>query len=158
MERTANKKTAPATASAIITRYHHTRRLARARALIGVPWKHQGRHPTVGIDCVGLLVLALGVTEDGLPAYGRDPHEGLLETALERQLGPPLPTNAQWLPGDVAALAYGGPIRHCGLLGDLPEGGLSLIHTDSHLGQVTEHPLNAQWRRRVRLVYRGGSS
>ena len=156
MEKTANRTAASEAAGVIVTRDHHARRLARARALIGVPWKHQGRHQTVGIDCVGLLVLALEVTEDGIPAYGRDPHEGLLKTALEHQLGPPLPTDAQWRPGDVAAMAYGGPIRHCGLLGDLPDGGLSLIHTDSHLGQVTEHPLNAQWRRRVRRVYRGG--
>ena len=154
VERT-EQSAAPNAAASIIARYHHDRCLARARALIGVPWNHQGREPVVGIDCVGLLVLALGMTEDNIPDYGREACTELLVTTLERYLGPPLPIEARWLPGDVAAIAYGNVIRHCGLLADHLYGGLSLIHTDSQLGRVTEHPLDAKWQRRVRLVYRG---
>ena len=155
MREQGNLSAAHNAAASIIARYHQDRCLAKARALIGVPWKHQGRHPVVGIDCVGLLVLALGITDIPIPDYSRDPSDGQLEMALEQYLGPPLPVDAQWLPGDVAAMAYGRVIRHCGLLADHVYGGLSLIHTDSQLGRVTEHPLDAKWQRRVRLVYRG---
>ena len=130
--------------------------LARARALIGVPWCHQGRDPCIGLDCVGLLVLALGVKEDALPSYSREPHAGALEAALAHYLGPALRANDPWRAGDIAVLSYGGALRHCGLLADdAYSGGFSLIHTDTRLGRVTEHPLDRRWRRRIRLLYRG---
>lgn len=123
-----------------------------ARSLIGVPWKHQGRDPAVGIDCAGLLILAFGVQGE-TPSYGRMPYDGLLEKTLASYLKP-LPDDAEMRPGDAVAMAYTGTIRHCGILGDYVYGGLSLIHTDSTLGRVTEHPLDAKWLRRVRKVYR----
>ena len=130
--------------------------LARARALIGVPWRHQGRDPCIGLDCVGLLVLALGVKEDALPSYSREPHAGVLEGALAHYLGPARSADAPWRSGDIAVLAYGGALRHCGLLADdASGGGFSLIHTDTRLGRVTEHPLDRRWQRRIRLTYRG---
>ena len=129
--------------------------VARARSLIGVPWCHQGRDPRIGIDCVGLLVCALGVKEDAIPCYSREPQDGALDAALVHFLGPALGADSCWRAGDVAVMAYGGPVRHCGLLADDPSGGLSLIHTDTRLGRVTEHPLDTKWQRRIRNVYRG---
>ncbi|WP_396615441.1 hypothetical protein ACHZ97_14280 [Lysobacter soli] len=122
-----------------------------ARRSIGVPWLHQGRDPAVGIDCVGLLVLAFeypGPTPD----YGRDPFDGLLESHLQAHFGASRTDGVRV--GDVLAFAFAGAVRHVGLVGDYLYGGLSLIHTDSHLGRVTEHPLDAKWLRRVRGVYR----
>lgn len=124
-----------------------------ARSLIGVPWQHQGRNPVVGIDCAGLLILAFEVRGD-TPTYGRSPFAGLLERTLDRYLGAALPDNEPIQAGDAVAMAYAGPIRHCGLIGADAAGNLTLIHTDSIVGCVTEHPLDAKWLRRVRRVYR----
>ncbi len=50
-----------------------------AAALVGVPWHHQGRNPTAGLDCGGVLVVAARaagyVVDDCLP-YQRHPEEG----------------------------------------------------------------------------------
>lgn len=75
---------------------------------------------------------------------------------MEHLLGPCLSEGTDIRPGDAVAMAYGGPIRHCGLVADDIHGGLSLIHTDSILGRVTEHPLDQKWLRRIRRVYRRG--
>jgi cell wall-associated NlpC family hydrolase len=122
-----------------------------ARSLINVPWLHQGRDAKVGIDCVGLLVLAFEITGP-VPDYGRDPHDGLLERHLREQFGDPHAADPRV--GDVVAMAYSGAVRHVGIVGNYLYGGHSLIHTDSHLGRVTEHPLDGKWLRRVRGVYR----
>lgn len=143
-----------------------------ARAYLGVPFVHQGRTRR-GLDCIGLVALALidaGMGHYALhPAnrtdYGRDPHEGLLERRLRDIFGEPVATAppgqpidlCACRPGDVAALAYAGPIRHVGLIAEHPHG-LSLIHTDSHLGRVTEHRIDDRWARRVALVFRPETS
>lgn len=136
----------------------------RARSMLKVPFLHQGRDRN-GIDCVGLLAYAYEYPAQKLPRYPRDPLRGELERQLEAVLGPPVAsrTGAEidtlWVvlkPGDVAAMSYGGPIRHVGLIAEHPTypGQLSLIHTDSRLGYVTEHILDAKWLRRIRKVYR----
>lgn len=128
-----------------------TEAVQRARALLDVPWRHQGRDPAVGLDCVGLIVRALELTED-YTAYGRDPHQGQLEAELQRRFGAALPVE-QMQPGDVVAMAFAGPVRHVGLVADSTLG-LTLIHTDSNVGKVTEHLIDARWMRRIRGVYR----
>jgi cell wall-associated NlpC family hydrolase len=132
--------------------------------MLGVPFLHLGRDRN-GIDCVGLLAYAREYPARKLPAYPRDPLRGELEQQLDAILGPPVATStgadteqlrAALLPGDVVAMAYAGPIRHVGLVAQHPSypEALSLIHTDSRLGYVTEHILDAKWLRRIRRVYR----
>ena len=128
-----------------------------ARAYLKVPFRHQGRDPATGIDCIGLLVLAcrdagrLDKVEMDFTGYSRDPHDGLLEQHLERVFGPPVD---DMRPGDIVALKYGGPIRHVGIVGDYLYGGLSLIHTDSRLGRVTEHRIDERWLDQIAVVHR----
>lgn len=40
--------------------------LRRARALVGTPFVAQGRDPAIGLDCVGLALLAYGVEATGV--------------------------------------------------------------------------------------------
>ena len=134
-----------------------------ARAYIGVPWVHQGRNPAIGIDCIGLLVLAFGPSlGDATPAdYSRDPHGARLESELQARFGAPVvearasrPIELATLqPGDIGVLSYGGPVRHVGLIGDHAHG-VSLIHTDSRLGRVVEQRIDDRIRRMIRLVFR----
>ena len=128
-----------------------------ARAYLGVKFVHQGRSAQWGIDCIGLLVLA--ARDCGLPqadsdstAYGREPANGLLESHLTALFGPLLPTS-QMQPGDIAAVSFAGAVRHVGVVGEHPNG-LSLIHTNSMLGRVTEARIDDKWFKRIVGVHR----
>ena len=128
-----------------------------ARSYLGTPFRHQGRNPSHGIDCIGLLVLAaracgLPQTDRDSTAYGRDPFDGLLESHLAAAFGPAFPF-AQAVPGDIAAIRFVGAIRHVGIVGDYPEG-LSLIHTSGSTRFVTEHVIDRKWAKRIAGVYR----
>lgn len=132
----------------------------RARALKDVPFVHQGRNEN-GIDCVGLMAYAIQFPFDQIPPYPRDPYNSELENAMQAAFGPPLllkPTIDQLQEGDLAAMQYRGPIRHVGIVLNHPTlpGVLSLIHTDSMVGKVTEHILDAKWLRRIEKVWRLG--
>lgn len=136
--------------------------LARAWVALEVPFLHLGRN-ALGADCVGLLVYALEYPEGRIPAYPRDPYQGKLEAELTAALGEPVARGgadgvgaATLLPGDVVAMAYGRPVRHVGFIAEHPAypGHLSLIHTDSSVGKVTEHILDERWLSRIKLVYR----
>ena len=74
-----------------------------ARRLIGVPFRHQGRDPDVGLDCVGVVVVAYdaaGIALHGRTDYPRRPSgpelRGMLREQL-REVAPGMP----WGPGDV---------------------------------------------------------
>lgn len=128
-----------------------------ARRYLDVPFRHQGRSERA-MDCVGLLALAVrdcgwhDLLAHDIAGYGRNPHNGLLESGLAAAFGEPLaPEEAQ--PGDVVAVRYEREIRHVAIVGDHPEG-LSLIHTDSRVGFVTEHHLSPRWLKRIAHVYR----
>lgn len=135
------------------------RELVRAR----VPFLHQGRDFN-GIDCIGALAYALEY-KDPIPTYPRDPVNGELEKELGRILGAPLITVQKYepidnytvlQPLDILAMQYRGPIRHVAMA--VPHvsipGVLSVIHTDSRLGRVTEHILDPKWLRRIVKVWR----
>lgn len=55
--------------------------------------------------------------------------------------------------GDIAAIAYAGAVRHVGIVGEHPDG-LSLIHTNTAVGRVTEARIDQKWSRRIVAIYR----
>lgn len=130
-----------------------------ARAYLGVPFRHQGRNPAVGLDCVGLLVVAgcaigLPVELHDCHNYGRDPSDGLLDRHLASAFGAPVAT---MLRDDVVSIHYAGPARHVGIVGQVGDR-LTLIHTSQGLGKVVEHGIDAKWLGRVHRIYRPGVS
>ncbi|MDA3854430.1 MAG: hypothetical protein PF444_09365 [Bacteroidales bacterium] len=127
-----------------------------------VPFLHQGRDFN-GIDCIGALAYALEYT-DPIPAYPENPINGELEVELGRILGDPILVFSKYepltslkplKPLDILAMQYRGPIRHVAMV--VPhisiKGQLSVIHTDSALGRVTEHILDIKWLRRIVKVW-----
>lgn len=129
-----------------------------ARTFLGVPFQHQKRDPSIGLDCIGLAVLSgrmlsLPFVELDRTDYGTEPTNGVLESYLRVAFGPPVP-KASIQPGDIVAIDYAGAIRHLGIVGEHPQGGLSLIHTNSKVGRVTEAGINAKWLKRIKQVYR----
>lgn len=133
-----------------MTRLHEA-----ARGYIGCPFQHQGRSRR-GLDCVGLVVLALadcGRAVEDVTNYGRDPHLGLLESNLVREFGPAISLD-DLQPGDIVAIAFAGAARHVAIVGDYVHGGLSLIHTDESLGAVVEHRVDGAWAKKIRGGWR----
>lgn len=133
-------------------------RYLAARALLGIPFRHQGRNPAVGIDCIGLLRLwgdACGLTLSAHDRtnYPRDPYDGMLEQHLEAAFGPPVPLETL-RPDDVVAMRWDGGVRHVGIIGRLDDR-LSLIHTARNIERVVEHGISPRWQRRfIARVYR----
>lgn len=133
-----------------------------ARRYVGASWVHRGRSPDQ-LDCVGLAVVAaqdIGWSVEDLFDYRRHASGGKLEAQIELNLGSPVMTRGASLqnlqPNDVVTLRYGkhGRIRHVGVVGVHPEGGLSLIHADGHIGRVVEHRIDPQTLSRIANVYR----
>jgi len=130
------------------------------RQYIGVPWRHQGRNPAVGLDCVGFAALHLanhGIQVQDRADYGRDP-DGSLWAELCRCMGDPVAQGrgcaSKGQPGDVVILEYSPKVpRHVGVLGWAYDA-LSLVHCDSRHKKVVEHPINAQWAKRIIGVWR----
>jgi len=112
---------------------------ARARALVGVRFRAQGRDPRLGLDCAGAAAAALDVAAAELPAsYGLRGHRlEALEATLGR-LGCRAVDSVQ--AGDVLVCR---PAR--GQLHLLVSTGESFVHADARLRRVAERPMPPPW-------------
>lgn len=130
--------------------------VARARAMVGVPWRHQGRKPWA-VDCLGLVELSLRASgwtpKVEMPeGYGREPWDDRLRRGLHSHFGNPV--EGEWLPGDVPLFRWGkAEPSHVGILAGHPSGGLSLIHASNRRG-VVEISLSGRLLDSVIEVYR----
>lgn len=128
----------------------------QARSMVGVRWRHRGRKPWA-VDCIGLVFVAgraAGLETGADPAgYGREPWEDRLLSGCLERFGDPIPLE-QAQPGDVALFRLGTTAAsHIGVLGDHPQGGLSLIHAHNLHG-VVECGLRGKYREAVVAVFR----
>lgn len=121
--------------------------IAQARALVGVPWRHQGRS-VYGVDCIGLITLALngagldlaeflGVTDRR--DYGRGAQPEML-----RLVGEHCKPLYQPIDGCLIVVKFlRDPYpRHFGLYAQA-----NIIHADALAGRVVEHGYRGVWRR-----------
>ena len=115
--------------------------VAAARACVGTRFRPQGRTPGLGLDCVGVVLIAAAAAGLGpflVPAYaigGRD--EADVDAHLLAASCTEIP-DAQ--PGDIIALRYPGGRRH---LAVVTPGGA--VHAHAGLGRVVEGPLDPAW-------------
>ena len=116
-----------------------------ARRYIGVPFRHRGRNPKVGFDCVGFprhVYLEHGHEIEDVKHYGREPHnDGLVEACI-RGLGEPVkvaPVRREDLQvGDVCIQRFEIYPHHVFIVGDYDHPGeLSCIHADGGQGQFS---------------------
>lgn len=115
--------------------------LAGARTGIGTCFRPQGRVPGLGLDCVGVALLAAvgaGVRLPALPPYvlGGD-HEAMLGDTC-RLLGMRRVRRAR--PGDIIEFRLAAGHRHLAVLSDC-----GIIHAHAGLGRVVEAPLPLDW-------------
>jgi hypothetical protein len=111
--------------------------VARARALIGVRFRPQGRSAPQGLDCIGLAGLAIGARDV--------PHDYALRGGSARRLveglrAAGLRAVATMAPGDVLVLAPRLDQLHLGIFT-----GTGLVHGDAGLRKVVERPLPFPW-------------
>lgn len=126
------------------------------RSLVNrVRFRHKGRKAEIGLDCAGLLfwgMAQIGRPTIDLPAYGREPHKDGLRENLIRNLGPELPPS-QMQAGDILLMRFQGEPRHVGLITQLPDGRLGIIHVHAENKVVSEHGL-ADYHGEVVAVWR----
>ena len=133
---------------------HEQSFIAGARKLKGTRWRHRGRKPWA-VDCVGLIVLAArdaGFNLDDEPQYGREPWEDQLRKGLRARFGDPVAE--PWQPGDITLIRWQrGEPSHVAIIGNHPDGGLTIIHAHNLHG-VVECSLAGYYRDCVIEVYR----
>jgi NlpC/P60 family putative phage cell wall peptidase len=127
------------------------RLVAVARQWLGTPFRHQGRQPGRGLDCVGLVVCAArhcGLADYDVTDYPRLPQGDALAGHL-RAAGLVAVDPRAALPGDVLLMRFTREAQHVALVTD---GGI--LHAHEQVGRVVEHRLDESWRRRIVAVYR----
>lgn len=121
-----------------------------ARSYVGTPFRHQGRIPGKGLDCVGLLVCAAkqaGVDVIDEAGYSMTPSADLLRKAVERN-NVTLVSEPQ--PGDVLVMRFGQEPQHLALYTERD----TIIHAYLDVGKVCEHRYADVWKARTVAVYR----
>lgn len=140
--------------------------IAAARSMVGTPYRHQGRLPGVGLDCIGLPFAAaweVGLVDRSVDVrdYPSRPdghsliaHCDLLLDLKKR--GRPLQADLEL--GDLLVMRWDKDPQHFGIVADYPKGGFSLIHAMAVLagkrGRVVEHNLDATHLDRSLALYR----
>ena len=112
--------------------------VAAARACVGTRFRAQGRCADTGLDCVGLVLVAVGVDPAVVPAYalGGD-HADLLDAVLVKAGCHRVVTA---LPGDILVLAPVPRLRHLAIVTN--DG---VIQAHAGLGRVVEGPPDPDW-------------
>lgn len=121
-----------------------------ARACLGTPFLHQGRVPGVGLDCLGLVVVAYRANHFKINDridYTLQPDGTALQQGLA-QHGEMV--DDVWTPADVMLFRLSQGPQHVGLY----VGENRIIHAYLPAGRVVEISLTPNWRRRVCGVYR----
>lgn len=140
-----------------------------ARRYLGVPHLHQGRHPELGLDCIGLVLRTcddLGLGHHDLAAYSRNPDGTTLVTqfdllvpergwtCLPDTLGFHPEQRVDPSPGDIVMFWIRRRERptHLGIVG-WKNGRRTIIHSDRRFGAAVEHSVNDWWLERCMKIY-----
>jgi len=125
-----------------------------ARTWIGVPFHHQGRSKA-GCDCAGVIVACakhINMNFSDMHGYGRLPKSNQLESIFRKQMISIPIESIQ--PADVVLMAWRSEPHHVGLISNLPNGQLGIIHSYQIVGKVVEHRLDKKWHDRIVLAFR----
>lgn len=123
----------------------------RAAALVGVPFRAQGRDAARGLDCVGLVIVAFDLPRDmARRDYRlRGDHRDELVAGLRQHFR--RVSTRKRRTGDLLLVAVAADQFHLGIFTDR-----GFVHADARLGQVVETPGMPRWpliaiyRRRTR--------
>src|SRR5215213_3277090 len=112
----------------------------RARALVGTPFRPQGRDPATGVDCVGLALFTYGIRTNAVRSNYRlrGDHRAEIEHQLARFFR--RTRAARPRQGDLMLLAVSAGQFHLAIRTDL-----GFVHADARLGRTVETPGVPQW-------------
>ncbi len=116
--------------------------LTKARLLLGVQWRHQGRSWEHGIDCVGLPILvgeSLGLWANLIANYPRRPNGSFVDN-FRQHLNIKNPLEHE--DGDVLIFAQGGHQCHCGIRSTV-RNNPGVIHAHASYRKVVEQTLES---------------
>lgn len=126
--------------------------VAAARALVGTPYHHQGRKAGVGLDCIGVPILAAqaaGCEVHDFAGYGPMPVPEVLLREIAKDCDQVTLRDAK--PGDVLCFKSGMTHpSHFGIL--LDDGGF--VHAYERMARVVREPLDGRWLRLLHSVWR----
>ena len=114
----------------------NARVVAAARAALGGRFRLHGRDPTLGLDCVGLVALALAADghQGGIPAdYALRSGDAAKAQAALKDAGLLRVEGAE--PGDVLLLRAAPEQLHLAILSEI-----GILHADAMLRRVVERP------------------
>lgn len=115
--------------------------VAAARAGIGTRFRPQGRVPGLGLDCIGVALLAaagVGVRLPALPAYALGGDHDTLLTETCRLVG--MRRVRRGKAGDLIVFQLTAGHAHVAVLSET-----GIIHAHAGLGRVVEGPLPDDW-------------
>lgn len=114
--------------------------VAAARGCVGTRFRGQGRVSGVGLDCLGVVIVAAAAAGVRLPdeADYSLRGEGLLR--LDARIAEAMVRVERAEAGDVLLFEPGSAIRHLGVWT-----GTSLIHAHAGLRRVVEGPVDPAW-------------
>lgn len=112
----------------------------RARAVVGSPFRPQGREPRIGLDCVGLILSAFDISQETVRRDYRlrGGHRLEVEAALMQRFGRISLDKSR--PGDVLLCAIASDQVHLAI-----SCGASFVHADARLRRVVETPGKPPW-------------
>jgi len=133
-----------------ISDLHRQKIFLTARDCVGSPFRHQGRDPASGLDCVGLIVFVVRTLNPGAfdyKGYKRIPGREAISryAGMAGFLKKPM---ARMAAGDVVILRFGRYLEHAAILSDR-----GIIHACEKYGRVVEHGLDPEWRSRIISVH-----
>lgn len=111
----------------------------RARALVGVRFRPQGRSARRGLDCVGVAALAAGIEPERIRRDYSVREATLAMLAAELSTFG-MRTVSEAEAGDIAVFSPGPGQLHLAVFT-----GSGFVHADAGLGRVVERPAPAPW-------------
>lgn len=123
--------------------------ITTARTCLGTPFHHQGRLPGVGLDCIGLIVVALkavGIEVRDRTDYSPRPDgKSLIAALIDHGAVPKSEIEA----GDILVFRYDNQPQHVALATSDD----SMIHAFAPAGEVVETLIGDYWKRRLVGIY-----
>lgn len=129
---------------------HQKKIISIARSCVGKSFRHQGRNPEDGLDCIGLIVYvvkAIGLTGFDHKDYKKIPGKFAISRQATAAGFRRCPRN-DLTPGNVLILKFGKYLEHAAIISDR-----GIIHACEKYGKVVEHGLDDVWRSRIISVH-----
>jgi cell wall-associated NlpC family hydrolase len=127
--------------------------ITQCRSYLGTPFRHQGRTPGEGLDCIGVAICAakeLGVDVNDDRTYRMKPNAGLFLRKLREHC-----TQIDFKDlavGDLLIFEYDGNPQHVAIVTDLQP--LRVLHAAYMHKATVEHCIDDKWLKTLTAVFR----